>query len=263
VESLLVAHVAAGSFAQGPAIAALAPSAAVLLRDGTRAEYRLQQGARLGHYEILSAIGKGGMGEVWKARDTTLRREVAIKMLPDAFAQDADCVARLEREATLLASLNHPNIATIHGLEADHGTRFLVLELVEGHTLADRLRRGAIPVEESLKLALQIADALEAAHEKRVIHRDLKPANVKVTPEGRVKVLDFGLAKALASASDDVRALTATPTEVGVIMGTPAYMSPEQARGEAVGRQADIWSFWRGASRTADRRFALWPADDC
>jgi serine/threonine protein kinase len=243
VESLLLAHAAAGNFAQGAAIEALAPSAAVALRDGASTDRRLQRGGRLGHYEILSAIGKGGMGEVWKARDTTLRRDVAIKMLPDAFAQDADRVARLEREATLLASLNHPNIATIHGLEADHGTRFLVLELVEGRTLADRLRRGAIPVEESLKLALQIAGALEAAHEKGVVHRDLKPANIKVTPDGRVKVLDFGLAKALASASDDVPSLTATPTEVGVIVGTPAYMSPEQARGEAVGRQADIWSF--------------------
>ena len=139
VESLLVAHAAAGSFAQGPAIEALAPSAAVALRDGAWAERRLQRGARLGHYEILSAIGKGGMGEVWKARDTTLRREVAIKMLPEEFAQDADRLARLEREATLLASLNHPNIATIHGLEAHQDTRFLVLELVEGRTLADRL----------------------------------------------------------------------------------------------------------------------------
>ena len=183
------------------------------------------------------------MGEVWKARDTTLRREVAIKTLPEEFAQDADRLARLEREATLLASLNHPNIAAIHGLEEDHGTRFLVLELVEGRTLADRLGRGPIPVEECLKLALHIAEALEAAHEKGVIHRDLKPANIKVTPEGRVKVLDFGLAKALAPASDDVPMLTGSPTEVGVIMGTPAYMSPEQARGEAAGRQTDIWSF--------------------
>ncbi|MEO8257581.1 MAG: protein kinase [Acidobacteriota bacterium] len=183
------------------------------------------------------------MGEVWKARDTTLLREVAIKLLPEEFAQDPDRVARLEREARLLASLNHPNIAMIHELEAHRGTRFLVLELVEGRTLADRPGRGPIPVEEVLQLALQIADALEAAHEKGVVHRDLKPANVKVTPEGRVKVLDFGLAKALASASEDVPSLTATHTEVGVIMGTAAYMSPEQARGEAVGRQADIWSF--------------------
>jgi serine/threonine-protein kinase len=179
------------------------------------------------------------MGEVWKARDITLRREVAIKTLPEEFAQDPDRLARLEREATLLASLNHPNIAAIHGLEADQSTRFLVLELVEGRTLADRLGRGPIPVEESLKLALQIAEALEAAHEKGVIHRDLKPANINVTPDGRVKVLDFGLAKALAPASEH----GPTRTQAGVVMGTPAYMSPEQARGEAAGRQADIWSF--------------------
>lgn len=203
----------------------------------------MKPGARLGHYEILSAIGKGGMGEVWKARDTTLHREVAIKTLPEGFAQDADRLAMFEREATLLASLNHPNIAAIHGVEEHQGTRFLVLELVEGSTLADRLGRGAIPVEQSLKLALQIAEALEAAHEKGVVHRDLKPANIKVTPEGRVKVLDFGLAKALAPASDDAPTLTAIPTQAGAIMGTPAYMSPEQARGEAAGRQVDIWSF--------------------
>src|SRR5579862_204097 len=243
VESLLLAHAAAGSFAQGPAVEALPPSAAIALRNVEWAEPRLQRGARLGHYEVVSAIGKGGMGEVWKARDTTLLRDVAIKLLPEGFAQDPDRLARLEREARLLASLNHPNIATIHGLEADQRTRFLVLELVEGRTLADRLGRGPIPVEEALKLALPIAGALEAAHEKGVIHRDLKPANIKVTPQGRVKVLDFGLAKALAPVSDDVPLPTATATEVGVVMGTPAYMSPEQARGEAVSRQADIWSF--------------------
>ena len=150
---------------------------------------------QLGSYEILSAIGKGGMGEVWKAKDTKLGREVAIKTLPEEFAQDTDRLARFEREAKLLASLNHPNIAAIYGLEKHEGTRFLVLELVEGDTLGEQIKRGAIPVEESLKLALQIAEALETAHEKGVIHRDLKPANVKVTPEGTVKVLDFGLAK--------------------------------------------------------------------
>ncbi|HXC77059.1 MAG TPA: serine/threonine-protein kinase [Candidatus Acidoferrum sp.] len=243
VESLLVAHAAAGSFAQGPAIEGLPPSAAVALRDGAWAEPRLQRGARLGHYEMVSAIGKGGMGEVWQARDTTLLRDVAIKLLPEGFAQDPDRLGRLEREARLLASLNHPNIATIHGLEAHQRTRFLVLELVEGRTLADRLGRGPIPVEEALKLALHIADALEAAHEKGVIHRDLKPANIKVTPEGRVKVLDFGLAKALASAAEEIPSLSANLSEVGVIIGTPAYMSPEQARGEIAGRQTDIWSF--------------------
>ncbi len=152
----------------------------------------MESGSKLAHYEILSPLGKGGMGEVWRARDTKLGREVAIKTLPDEFAQDANRLARFEREAKLLASLNHPNIAAIYGLEEHEGTRFLVLELVEGDILADRINRGAIPVEDSLKLALQIADALKAAHDKGVIHRDLKPSNVKVTPDDKVKVLDFG-----------------------------------------------------------------------
>ncbi len=143
----------------------------------------MQTGTPLGHYTILSAIGKGGMGEVWKAKDTKLGRDVAIKTLPEEFAKDAERLARFEREAKLLASLNHPNIAAIYGFEEDNGQHFLVLELVEGDTLADQIKRGAIPVEASLKLALQIAEALEAAHEKGVIHRDLKPANIKVTPE--------------------------------------------------------------------------------
>ncbi len=148
----------------------------------------MQSGTKLGHYEISTLLGKGGMGEVWRARDTKLGREVAIKTLPEEFAKDADRLARFEREAKLLASLNHPNIAAIHGFEEDNGTHFLVLELVEGDTLADQIKRGPIPVEESLKLALQIAEALEAAHEKGVIHRDLKPANLKVSPDGKVKV---------------------------------------------------------------------------
>ena len=208
----------------------------------------MQPGTQLGHYEILSPLGKGGMGEVWRARDSKLEREVAIKTLPEEFAKDEERLARFEREAKLLASLNHPNIATIHGLEEDSDTRFLVLELVEGDTLADRLKRGAIPVEESLKLALQIAEALEAAHEKSVIHRNLKPANIKVTPEGKVKVLDFGLAKAFMGDGSDVN-LTNSPTlsmaatEQGVILGTAAYMSPEQARGETTDKRADIWAF--------------------
>ena len=183
------------------------------------------------------------MGEVWKARDTSLNRDVAIKALPDALAGDADRLARLEREAKLLAALNHPNIAAIHGLEVWGRSRVLVLELVEGLTVADRLVRGPISIDEALKLALQIAEALEAAHEKNIIHRDLKPANIKVTPVGRVKVLDFGLAKAVESASDDGLTYTGIPTEAGVVLGTPAYMSPEQARGEPVGRQTDIWAF--------------------
>jgi len=246
VESLLVAHAAAGSFAQRPAIEVLPPSAAGARRDGAWAGPRLQPGARLGRYEILEAIGKGGMGEVWRARDTTLHRDVAIKTLPEELAQDADRLARLEREATLLASLNHPNIATIHGLEAHHETRFLVLELVEGRTLADRLGRGPIPVEESLRLALQIAEALEAAHEKGVIHRDLKPANIKVTPEGRVKVLDFGLARGsgkLGARPADPTLAVESLTAPGQILGTVAYMSPEQAEGRQVDARSDVFAF--------------------
>ena len=208
----------------------------------------MESGTKLGHYTILSALGKGGMGEVWRARDTKLGREVAIKTLPEEFAKDADRLARFEREARLLASLNHPNIAAIHGLDQDKGIHFLVLELVEGDTLADRLKRGAIPVEESLKLALQIAEALEAAHEKGVIHRDLKPANVKVTPDGKVKVLDFGLAKAFEGDEADVSVsnsptLSMAATEQGIILWTAAYMSPEQASGETTDKRADIWSF--------------------
>lgn len=203
----------------------------------------MQPGARLGRYQILSAIGKGGMGEVWKAEDTTLRRDVAIKTLPEEFAKHPDRLARFEREATLLASLNHPNIAAIHGLEEHQGHRFLVLELVDGRTLTPP-GRGPAAIEETLRIALQIAEALEFAHVKGVIHRDLKPANIKVTPEGKVKVLDFGLAKALAPpAGEETPTITALATEVGVVMGTPAYMSPEQARGEVTGPQSDIWSF--------------------
>ena len=155
-------------------------------------------GKTLGNFEIRTLIGRGGMGEVYQAKDRKLGRDVAIKVLPEEFAKDADRVARFQREAKLLASLNHPNIAAIHGLEESGGTNFLVLELVEGETLADQIKKGPIPVEEALKLALQMAEALEAAHEKGVIHRDLKPANIKVTPDGKVKVLDFGLAKAFS-----------------------------------------------------------------
>jgi serine/threonine protein kinase/Tol biopolymer transport system component len=205
-------------------------------------------GKTLGHYEITSQLGKGGMGEVYQAKDLKLGRDVAIKVLPEEFAKDADRVARFQREATLLASLNHPNIAAIHGLEESGGTDFLVLELVEGETLADQLKHGPIPVEESLKLALQIAEALEAAHEKGIVHRDLKPGNIKVTPEGKVKVLDFGLAKAFAGDQADLNlsnspTLSNAATQQGVILGTAAYMSPEQARGKAVDKRADIWAF--------------------
>jgi Tol biopolymer transport system component len=204
-------------------------------------------GKTLGHYQITNQIGKGGMGEVFQAKDSKLGRDVAIKVLPDEFAKDADRVARFQREAKLLASLNHPNIAAIHGLEESGGTNFLVLEMVEGQTLADRIKSGPIPVEESLKLALQIAEALEAAHEKGVIHRDLKPSNIKVTPDGKVKVLDFGLAKAFGGDQEgnlsNSPTLSDAATQQGVILGTAAYMPPEQAKGKIVDKRADIWAF--------------------
>ena len=209
-------------------------------------------GKTLGHYEILEPLGAGGMGEVYRARDTKLDRDVAIKVLPEDFATDPERLARFEREAKLLASLNHANIATIHGLEDSDGVRFIAMELVEGETLAERISRsGRIEVDEALNIARQIAEALEAAHENGVIHRDLRPANVIVTPEGNVKVLDFGLAKAYetSGSSPDVSPdMSHSPTmmeatRTGVIMGTAAYMSPEQARGKAVDKRADIWAF--------------------
>jgi serine/threonine-protein kinase len=203
----------------------------------------LTPGTRLGPYEIASQIGVGGMGEVYKATDTNLKRAVAIKVLPAPVAADAGRLARFQHEAELLAALNHPNIAAIYGLERAATQTALVMELVEGQTLADRVARGAIPVQEALRIAKQIADALEAAHAQGIIHRDLKPANIKVRPDGTVKVLDFGLAKALVPASAEAPTLTGIHTQVGTVMGTPAYMSPEQARGEPASQQADIWSF--------------------
>ena len=208
----------------------------------------LSPGTRLGPYEILSPLGAGGMGEVYRARDAKLNRDVAIKVLPEAVAEDAERLARFQREAQVLASLNHPHIAAIYGLEKAGNFEALVLELVEGETLAERIGAGPIPVDEALAIARQIADALEAAHEKGIVHRDLKPANVKITPEGKVKVLDFGLAKALTgdASSPDVShspTLTAQATQAGVVIGTAAYMSPEQARGKAVDKRADIWAF--------------------
>jgi serine/threonine protein kinase len=205
-------------------------------------------GKSLVHYEISAQIGKGGMGEVYQAKDTKLGREVAIKVLPEEFALDTDRVARFQREAKLLASLNHPNIAAIYGLEESDGTHFLVMELIEGETLKDRIKSGTIPVEEALKLALQMAEALEAAHEKGVIHRDLKPANIKVTPDGKVKILDFGLAKAFAGDQSNINladspTISAAATQQGMILGTAAYMSPEQAKGKIVYKRADIWAF--------------------
>ena len=205
-------------------------------------------GQSLLHYSITEKIGKGGMGEVYRAKDQKLGRDVAIKVLPEEFAREADRVARFQREAKLLASLNHPNIASIYGMEESNKTNFLVMELVEGDTLADRIKTGPVPVEEALKLALQTAEALESAHEKGVIHRDLKPANIKVTQDGKVKVLDFGLAKAFAGEQAELNlsnspTLSDMATMQGVILGTAAYMSPEQARGKAVDKRADIWAF--------------------
>jgi eukaryotic-like serine/threonine-protein kinase len=208
----------------------------------------LEIGETLGSYEILSLLGRGGMGEVYRARDTRLDRDVAIKVLPAAFGGDPDRLARFEREAKTLASLNHPNIGGIHGLVEAGGVRGLVLELVEGPTLADRIRRGPLPLDEALAIARQIAQALEAAHARGVIHRDLKPANVNVRPDGTVKVLDFGLAKALHPELQDPSrsqspTLAAGMTGIDTVLGTPAYMSPEQARGRPVDGRADLWAF--------------------
>ena len=205
-------------------------------------------GTKLGSYEILAPIASGGMGDVYRAQDTKLGREVAIKILPEAFAQDKERLARFEREAHILASLNHPNIATIHGLEEFDEVHFLVLEYVPGETLAERISQGPIPVDEALPLFKQIAEGMEAAHEKGIIHRDLKPANIKITPDGKVKVLDFGLAKAFGSelgesSQSESPTLTRQRTETGVILGTAPYMSPEQARGKPVDKRTDIWSF--------------------
>jgi serine/threonine-protein kinase len=209
-------------------------------------------GQTLAHYRVTARLGAGGMGEVYRATDTKLHRDVALKILPPELAGDAERLARFQREAQLLASLNHPNVAAIHGLEEAGEQPFLVLELVEGEDLAERLRRGAIPPGEAVEIARQIAEGLEAAHEKGIVHRDLKPANVKLTPDGKVKVLDFGLAKAWtgdgagATSSPDLSqspTLTHTGTAAGLILGTAAYMSPEQARGQAVDRRADVWAF--------------------
>jgi serine/threonine-protein kinase len=204
-------------------------------------------GTRIGPYEITSPLGEGGMGVVYRAHDTKLGRDVAIKALPDAFANDSDRLQRFQREAQVLASLNHPNIAQIYGLEESDKTRCIVMELVEGETLQERLKRGPIPVDEALAIAKQIAEALEAAHEKGIIHRDLKPANIKLTRDGKVKVLDFGLAKALqeqqpSNLSNSPTLLSAASTP-GIILGTAAYMSPEQARGQNVDHRSDVFSF--------------------
>ena len=208
-------------------------------------------GTRLGPYEVIAVLGEGGMGKVWRAHHAGLNRDDALKVLPEAFATDPERLARFRREAQVLASLNHPNIAHVYGLEQSNGAQALVMELVEGPTLADRITHGPIPVDEALPMAKQIAEALEAAHEQGIIHRDLKPANIKVRPDGTVKVLDFGLAKALEPAGAISPSLSQSPTitspammtGVGVLLGTAAYMSPEQARGKVVDKRTDIWAF--------------------
>jgi eukaryotic-like serine/threonine-protein kinase len=205
-------------------------------------------GQHLGSYEITALLGKGGMGEVYRARDVKLKREVAVKILPDEFNRNSDRMSRFQREAEVLASLNHPNIAAIYHVEEAGDTRLLVLELVEGETLTDRIQRGPIPVEETLDIARHIAEAVEAAHEKGIVHRDLKPANVKVTPDGKVKVLDFGLAKSWDAPPDNQNlsnspTLSMAATNAGVILGTAAYMSPEQAKGAQADWRSDVFSF--------------------
>src|SRR5262245_24742893 len=209
----------------------------------------LAPGPRLGPYEVIDALGAGGMGEVYRARDAKLGRDVALKVLPPSFASDPDRLARFHREAQVLGALNHPNIAQIYGFEDSGATHALVMELVEGPTLADRIQEGPVPLSEALAMAKQIAAALEAAHEQGIVHRDLKPANVKVRPDGTVKVLDFGLAKAMdPTSSSDLNVmnsptLTQRATQLGMILGTAAYMAPEQAKGKTVDRRADIWAF--------------------
>ena len=214
----------------------------------------LQPGARVGPYEITALIGEGGMGGVWRAHHTALKRDDVLKVLPDAFASDPDRLARFQREAQVLASLNHPNIAHVYGLEHADGVQALVMELVEGEDLSQRIARAPIPIDEALPISKQIAEALEAAHEQGIIHRDLKPANIKVRDDGTVKVLDFGLAKLVestAASTANPAALSMSPTitspalisGIGALLGTAAYMSPEQAKGRPADKRSDIWAF--------------------
>jgi serine/threonine protein kinase len=240
VESLLAYETKAENFMEVPAL-----DVAVKQLAESQALRMIQTpGTKLGPYEILAPLGAGGMGEVYRARDSKLNRDVALKLLPSIFTDDAERMARFSREAQVLASLNHPNIGSIYGLEDWNNLRVLVLELVEGPTLADRITGSAIPLEEVLAIVRQIAEAVAYAHEKGVIHRDLKPANIKITPEGNVKVLDFGLAKVLQGPNnlDPLHSPTiSNPTLEGMILGTAAYMSPEQAKGKPVDKRADIW----------------------
>jgi eukaryotic-like serine/threonine-protein kinase len=245
VESLLAYEGKAENFMEVPALDVVVKQLAE--KQGLRMVQR--SGTKLGPYEILAPLGAGGMGEVYRARDSKLNRDVALKILPAMFTDDAERMSRFRREAQVLASLNHPNIGSIYGLEEWNNLRVLVLELVEGPTLADRITEGAIPLEEALAIAQQIAEAVAYAHEKGVTHRDLKPANIKITPEGNVKVLDFGLAKVLEGPKNLDSDLSQSPTGgnpttlEGVILGTAAYMSPEQAKGKPVDKRADIWAF--------------------
>ncbi|HYB52461.1 MAG TPA: serine/threonine-protein kinase, partial [Thermoanaerobaculia bacterium] len=209
----------------------------------------LESGTHLGSYEVLGPLGAGGMGEVYRARDLKLGREVAIKILPEAFARDPMRLTRFDREARMLASVNHPALAAIYGLEESAGTRYIVMELVPGETLSESLARGPMPLRAALGAARQIAEGLEAAHEKGIVHRDLKPSNIKITPEGRVKVLDLGLAKAMDARAEEPAGSSESPTvqldetRPGVIVGTIEFMSPEQARGKAVDKRTDVWAF--------------------
>ena len=235
VQSLLTAHSQAGSFIAASALVQTAASS-------------LSVGQCFAHYEVLALLGVGGMGEVYRAHDGKLGRDVAIKILPRLFTTEPERRVRFEREARLLASLNHPHIGGIYGLEVIEGTPALVLELVDGDTLADRIAKGPVPISEVLNIAHQIADALEAAHENGIVHRDLKPANIKITAAGAVKVLDFGLAKAVVGDTtgrdpSQSPTLTVNGTRDGVILGTAAYMSPEQARGKPVDKRTDVWAF--------------------
>jgi eukaryotic-like serine/threonine-protein kinase len=245
VESLLAYEGKAENFIEFPALEVMAKQ----LAEKQALHMAQRSGTKLGPYEILAPLGAGGMGEVYRARDSKLNRDVALKILPARFTDDAERMARFRREAQVLASLNHPNIGSIYGLEESNNLRVLVLELVEGPTLVDRISEGAIPPEEALMIARQIAEALAYAHEKGVAHRDLKPANIKITPEGNVKVLDFGLAKVLEGPknldSDPSQSPTyGNPTSLeGVVLGTPAYMSPEQAKSKPVDKRSDIWAF--------------------
>jgi serine/threonine protein kinase len=252
VRSLLESDEAVGSFLEHPAAEAAAEAMARNLAGGAPVTENNLAGRSILHYRIVSKLGAGGMGEVWRARDTKLNRDVALKILPEVLSHDPELMARFKREARVLASLNHPNIAAIYGSEESDGVSALAMELVEGQTLAHRLKSAPIALDEALPIAKQIAEALEYAHEKGVVHRDLKPANIGITSDGTVKVLDFGLAKALdvdAPGTDPANSPTASPslslaaTRTGVILGTASYMSPEQARGKRADRRTDIWAF--------------------